>query len=78
MLLDSQGHTLNALSNTFVDESSLFKLTTVFQNLLALALSHKARSWVLSFLTYILLICMGNLIVPAIKMLMHLSSIEAW
>lgn len=37
MLLDSQGHTLNALSNTFVDESSLFKSTTVFQNLLALA-----------------------------------------
>ena len=37
MLLDSQGHTLNALSNTLVNDSSLFKSTTVFQNLLALA-----------------------------------------
>ena len=71
MLLDFQGHSLNGQSTTCVEESSLFKLMTVFQNLLALALeSHKARSWVLSFLTYILLICKENLIVLAINMLM--------
>ena len=81
-VLDSQGHTFNGQSTSRVEENSFFKLMTVFQNLFALALEfHKARSPVLSFLTYILLICKGNLIVLAISMLMIQSCIsrtEAW
>ena len=34
MLLVSQSHTLNGQSNTSVEENTLFKLMTMFQNLL--------------------------------------------
>ena len=45
MLLVSQSHTLNGQSTTSVEESTLFKLMTMFQNLLALTLeSLKAQS----------------------------------
>ena len=45
MLLVSQSQSFNGQSTTSVEESTLFKLMTIFQNLLALTLeSHKAQS----------------------------------